>query len=142
MFLAIWFHDAVYDPKRQDNELKSSQLWALKMAPFLPNEAIKWGKMAILATIAHYPNSDPDIQLFLDLDLASLGESWETFQTNTEHIRQEYSHVSDDDFRKGRADFLTEFLKRPRLYGTEYWHNRLEEQARDNIKKAIKCLTE
>lgn len=142
ILLAIWFHDAVYDAERTDNEVKSAKLWIRKMTPFLLEEPLQWGKMAILATIDHYPNPNSDIQLLLDLDLASLGETWEKFQENTEHIRQEYSHVSDDRFREGRKDFFAQLLKRPRLYGTEYWHNLLEERARENMEKAIKCLTE
>lgn len=142
IILAIWFHDSVYDPKRTDNELKSAEFWIRKMTSYLLEDLLQWGKMAILATIDHYPNSDSDIQLLLDLDLASLGASWTIFQENAEKIRQEYSHVSDDVFRKGRKAFLEARLQRPRLYGTEYWYNLLEEQARDNMRKAIKCLTE
>ena len=142
ILLAIWFHDIVYDAKRTDNELKSAEFWIRKMTPYLLEDPLQWGKMAILATIDHYPNPDSDIQLLLDLDLASLGASWETFQENSEQICQEYGHVPDDIFREGRKTFLTKMLERPRLYGTEYWHNLLEKQARENMEKAIKCLTE
>lgn len=140
--LAIWFHDIIYDPKRNDNELKSAEFWIRKMTPYLLEDLLQWGKRAILSTIDHYPNPDPDIQLLLDLDLASLGASWEIFQENSEQIRQEYIHIPDNFFREGRKVFLTRMLNRPRLYGTKYWHNLLEEQARQNIKKAIECLTE
>lgn len=142
IILAIWFHDIIYDPTRTDNEVKSAEFWIRKMTPHLPEEPLAWGKMAILATIDHFPNPDPDIQLLLDLDLASLGTSWEIFQNNSEQIRQEYIHVSDDDFRKGRKAFLEKMLERPRLFGTEYWHNLLEERARTNLRKAIQCLVE
>lgn len=140
--LSIWFHDAVYDATRSDNELKSAEFWIRKMTSYLLDEPLQWGKRAILATIDHLPNSDPDIQLLLDLDLVSMGSSWELFQENTEKIRQEYIHVPDETFRKGRATFLETFLKRPRLFGTKYWYNLLEEKARDNIGRAIQCLTE
>ena len=36
--------------------------------------------------------------------------------------------------------FLQKMLDRPRIYGTEYWYNLLEERARENMKKAIKLL--
>ncbi len=140
--LVIWFHDIVYDPTRTDNEVKSAEFWIRKMTPYLLEDPLQWGKMAILATIDHYPNPDPDIQLLLDLDLAELGASWEVFQKNSEHIRQEFIHVPDDLFREGRKAFLNKMLERPRLYGTEHWHNLLEERARANMKRAIKCLAE
>lgn len=142
IILAIWFHDIVYNAKRTDNELKSAEFWMRKMTPYLLDEPLQWGKRAILATIKHLPNSDFDIQLLLDLDLASLGAPWDTFCENTHQIRQEYIHVPDDIFREGRKSFFKKMLKRPRLYGTEYWHNLLEEQAKENMKKAIKCLPE
>lgn len=139
---AIWFHDAVYDATRTDNEIQSSALWMRKMTPLLVDEPLQWGKRAILATIEHLPNDDPDIQLLLDLDLASLGASWEVFQANTQAIRREYSHVSDEDFRKGRLDFLEGMLARRQIYGTKYWHEKLEQKAIENLEKAIKCLVE
>lgn len=142
IILAVWFHDAIYDPTRTDNEVKSAELWIRKMTPYLLEEPLKWGKMAILATIDHFPNPDPDIQLLLDLDLASLGAPWEVFQENSEQIRQEYEHVSDDAFREDRKTFLEKMFKRPRLFGTKYWYNLLEERARDNLMKAIIMLLE
>ncbi len=135
--LAIWFHDAVYDPKRSDNELKSAEFWIRKMTSLLPEEPLQWVKLAILATINHYPNADPDIQLLLDLDLASLGASWEIFQENSDQIRQEYIHVPDKDFREGRKLFLQEMLDRSRIYGTNFWYDKLEHHARNNIKRSL-----
>lgn len=140
ILLAIWFHDAVYDPKRTDNELKSAEFWIRKMTGYLVGDLLQWGKMAILATINHFPNPDSDIQLLLDLDLASLGAPWERFCEDTHKIRQEYAHVSDQEFRDGRKQFLQKMLDRPRIYGTEYWYNLFEERARENMKKAIKLL--
>ena len=137
ILLAIWFHDIVYDAERSDNELKSAEFWIRKMTPYLPEGPLQWGKMAILATINHYPNSDPDIQLLLDLDLASLGASWEVFQKNSEQIRQEYIHVPNDQFHENRKAFLTKLLERPRIYGTDHWYDLLEQRARDNLRKVI-----
>lgn len=142
IFLAIWFHDIVYDATRTDNELKSAEFWVRKMTPYLPEEPLQWGKRAILATIDHFPNSDSDIQLLLDLDLSNLGAPWEIFQRNSNKIRQEYIHVSEDEFRKNCKAFLIKMLKRSRLYGTDYWHHLLENQAKTNIQKAIECLAE
>jgi len=141
ILLVIWFHDIVYDAKRTDNELKSAEFWIRKMTPYLLEEPLQWGKLAILSTINHYPNTDSDIQLLLDLDLTSLGAPWEVFQNNSENIRQEYMHIPDKVFYAGRRDFLTQMIERPRLYGTNYWYNVLEERARDNIKKIIECGT-
>jgi predicted metal-dependent HD superfamily phosphohydrolase len=135
--LAIWFHDAVYDSKASDNEIKSAELWTRKMALFLDDEPLEWGRRAILATIDHLPNDDPDIQLLIDLDLAPLGAPYEAFEATTENVYQEYSHLSRHDFHEGRKEFLSKLIGRPRLFGTEFWHSRLEKQARENIGRVI-----
>lgn len=137
IILVIWFHDAVYDPTRQDNELKSAELWSHKMQGHINEDAIIWGKRAILATIDHLPNTDKDIQLLLDLDLAPLGASWEQFQFNTKQIRQEYIHVPDYLFQEGRRHFFRKFLARKRIYGTDYWHDRLGAKARENMEREL-----
>jgi len=135
--LAIWFHDAVYDGKASDNEIKSAELWTRKMALFLDDEPLEWGRRAIMATIDHLPNTDADIQLLLDLDLAPLGLSYEAFKADTAAVRQEYTHVSDEVFKDGRRDFFCSLIKRSRIYGTDFWHERLENQARSNIRREI-----
>ena len=135
--LAIWFHDAVYNGKASDNEIKSAELWTRKMSLFLDDDPLEWGRRAIMATIDHLPNTDPDIQLLLDLDLAPLGAPYEAFKATTVAVRQEYSHVSDEAFRDGRRAFFSKLLQRPRLYGTDFWHDRMENQARDNMRREI-----
>lgn len=142
LLMAIWFHDVVYDPLRDDNEQKSSEFLMEKMAPFILEENLKWISKAILATTDHKPNKNADIQLLLDLDLSRLGEHWDAFQYYSEQLRKEYIDVPDYDFCKNRMEFLTKLLKRPRIYGTDHWYNQLEISAQNNIKKAIECLTE
>jgi len=90
-----------------------------------------------MATIDHLPNSDSDIQLLLDLDLIPLGAPYEAFKATTAAVRQEYSHISDKAFKDNRRAFFSKLIKRPRLYGTDFWYERMENQARDNIKREI-----
>ncbi len=137
ILLVIWFHDSVYDATRNDNEINSAAFWCRKLSMFLDHEALEWGKRATLATIEHLPNDDPDIQLLLDLDLASLGIPYEDFLIGTANIRTEYKHVPEKDFKEGRKAFFEKILKRPRIYGTQFWHDKLEAQARDNLRRAI-----
>ena len=136
--LAIWFHDAVYNTKETDNEVKSANLWMRKMPLFLDEDSLEWGRRAILATIDHLPNADPDIQLLLDLDLAPLGVSYEAFKAAGEAIRLEYSHVPALEFHIGRQAFLAKIFDRPRIYGTDLWYNRLETRARNNIERTLR----
>src|SRR5262245_31364188 len=72
--LAAWYHDAVYDPRANDNEERSAEmaraaLNALAIAPPLVDRVVQ----LILATKTHLTDCDPDAAVLLDADLAILG---------------------------------------------------------------------
>jgi predicted metal-dependent HD superfamily phosphohydrolase len=47
--LALWFHDAVYDPQAKDNELKSAELFEQYLAQDLSFDIVQKIKRWILA---------------------------------------------------------------------------------------------
>ena len=97
-------------------------------------------KFIIATTHDHIPRNN-DARLMVDIDLASLGTPPEIFDQNTANIRKEYSHVSDDHFRRGRAQFFKKMLEnRPSIYLTPYFRERYEAQAQENIAKTIAIL--
>jgi predicted metal-dependent HD superfamily phosphohydrolase len=55
-------------------------------------------------------------------------------------VRREYTHVSDEDFRAGRADVLRRFLDRPTIYFTRWFRDRFEPPARDNLARSLAAL--
>ncbi len=83
--LAIWFHDAVYDPRAQDNEEKSAQL-AKRRIVKAGGSADLCNSVAalVLATKAHDPSQHPDAPLLVDADLSILGQSEERFRLKEE----------------------------------------------------------
>lgn len=133
--MAIWFHDAVYDPRSDQNEQKSARLaqkWLARAG--WPVESIERVGRMVLDTRGHQPSS-PAAEAVLDLDLMSLAVPWPQFEANTRAIRAEYAHVSDADFAAGRRRFFEAMLRRPRLYFTE-WGETLEATARGNLERA------
>ena len=140
--LALWFHDAVYDPRRQDNEQRSAD-WARSSVLAAGCEAAVAERVAglVLLTAGHEaPADDPDAQLLLDVDLAILGAAPARFDEYERQIRAEYAHVPQLQFRAGRARILAGFLARPRLYATQPFHDALEARARDNIGRSLAAL--
>lgn len=133
---AVWFHDAIYDPRSATNEADSAALAERSLA------AIGWQPDAIASAAAivrdtkgHVPSS-PAAAPVLDLDLASLAAPWAEFTANTARIRFEYAHVPEADFVVGRRRFFAAMLQRERLFWTP-WGQRLEATARANLVRAV-----
>jgi predicted metal-dependent HD superfamily phosphohydrolase len=139
--LALWFHDAVYEPQRDDNEARSAEWARASVLAAGCAEALAQRVAAmVLATQAHELSSDNDTQLLLDIDLAILGASPSRFAEYERQVRAEYAHVPDAAFRAGRARVLEGFLARPRVYGTAAFHDALEARARENLGQALAAL--
>lgn len=140
--LAIWFHDAVYDPQRRDNEQRSAD-WARAaiLAAGCAEDLAERVAGLVLATAKHEaPADDPDAQVLLDIDLAILGAGPVRYTEHEEQVRAEYAHVSEADWRAGRTRVLEGFLARPRLFATPPFHAALEEVARANIQASLAAL--
>ncbi|MBC5782459.1 N-methyl-D-aspartate receptor NMDAR2C subunit [Ramlibacter sp. USB13] len=140
--LALWFHDAVYDPQRRDNEERSAA-WARDGVLAAGCDAAVADRVAalVLATAKHEaPADDADTQLLLDIDLAILGASPNRFAEYERQVRAEYAHVGEADWRTGRARVLARFLERPRLYATAPFHDALEQRARANLRESLAAL--
>ena len=141
--LALWFHDAVYDPRRSDNEERSAD-WAHAslLAAGCTAETADRVRSLVLATRhgGEPPAADPDTDLLLDVDLAILGSAPARYDDYTREVRAEYAHVAESSFRARRADVLQTFLDRARVYRTEAFHAALEGRARENLQRELAQL--
>ena len=140
---AIWFHDAIYDTKRSDNEEKSAEFAVEALAGLgVPEQTIATTREMILAT-KHHRGADLswDMKVFLDLDTSILGAPGEIYEEYSRAIRKEYSWVPDVLYREGRMKILNDFLGRERIYNTEEIKANYEAQARHNIAEEIKALS-
>lgn len=144
MELAIFFHDAVYDPARSDNEAASAALAGQRLSALsLPVDLIPKVEQYVLATRhgAHEPTEgDADLALLLDLDLSILAAEPSAYADYARAIRREYAHVSDEAYRAGRRRVLAAFLARPRIYRTDHLHQIWDAKARSNIASEIAQL--
>jgi predicted metal-dependent HD superfamily phosphohydrolase len=141
--LAIWFHDAVYNPHRSDNEEKSAELASELLQRHLgESEQVSRVHAHIMATRHEEPATMPDSQLVVDIDLSILGASEEAYARFEENVRKEYRWVPSIIFRRKRAEILQSFLARPTIYSTKPFQARYEAQARLNLETAIAALRE
>lgn len=129
---AIWFHDAIYDPQRSDNEANSA-IWAESALAGRPDLAAAVSRL-ILKTKNHaVGEATADESLFLDMDIAILGAPRPAYLTYAAGVRAEYAFAPDEAYRRGRAAFLQAQLDLPRLFRTAIYHARLNTCARDNM---------
>ena len=136
--LALWFHDAVYDPRATDNEIKSAA-WAdcYLQQQGAPSEVRQQITAMILATAGHCNSPTPDTQLLLDIDLSILGQDTVTFDHYHQAIRKEYAWVPANIYNEKRRAVLASFLKRDFIYQTTAFRQRYEARARHNLRQAI-----
>ena len=140
--LALYYHDIIYDPNRQDNELKSALFFKQAYAKLLPSASIARVYELILMTATHQltAQSDSDAAYLLDMDLSILGAEWLQYQGYAQAVRREYAHFANVDYQSGRTLVLQRLLAQPRLYVTDYYYQRLERQARHNISRELAVL--
>lgn len=137
--LAIWFHDAIYDPRASDNEEKSAQM----AADFLAET--KWSQSVpdlILATKHREEPPTHDGKLLCDIDLSILGSDEEIYTEYAQAIRSEYSWVEEEAYRNGRSVVLEGFLKRPFIFALPASRQIYEKRARFNISLELKSLNQ
>lgn len=146
MEAAIWFHDAVYDARRSDNEALSAALARERLAGRCTPARLERIAAMIEATAGHEPPAlgdaaaDADAILFLDMDLAILGAPAAAFDAYEAAVRREYAHVAEADWRAGREAILRRFLARETIYRSAIFRAACEEPARDNLRRSLQRL--
>lgn len=135
--LALWYHDAVYDPREKDNEAKSRD-WLLEDARRLelPDDAAIEAARLVDLTAQHGESPTLAGRVMTDCDLAILGAPPEIFARYDEDIRKEYAHVPLPVYRAARKKVLKGFLVRLPVFRTRAFRAEYEEQARGNLARA------
>lgn len=135
---ALWFHDAVYDPRTGDNEERSAELAAETLRAANADPVLTASVSAlILTTKTHTPAGQPDAPWLLDIDLAVLARPRATFVEYEAAIRAEYAWVPLETYCEKRAAILTRFLERPHLFLTPHFAPRFESVARANLAFSV-----
>lgn len=138
---ALWFHDAVYDPRRSGNEEASAALAQeiLRHTRMHAERLAGVGRL-ILATRHDAVQDEGDAALIVDIDLAILGSGQERFDRYEEAIRREFAWVPELVFRSKRALLLEGFLRRSPLFVTDLFRDSFEARARQNLARSIARL--
>jgi len=141
LLFCIYYHDAIYNVKRKDNELKSAELADERLRSInYPEEKIKRCFDQIMATASHQTQIDNDTNYLLDFDLGVLGDSEDKYAEYAKNIRREYAMYPDLLYNPARKKVLLHFLKMPQIYKTPEFLDERESQARLNLEIELKLL--
>ncbi|MEX0269362.1 hypothetical protein AB3R30_09470 [Leptolyngbyaceae cyanobacterium UHCC 1019] len=140
--LAIWFHDAIYETTRKDNEAKSAE-WARAsaIAHGLPEEIGAHVDSLIMVTKHDIEPTNRDAEVLVDVDLGILAATPERFDRYERQVRAEYSWVPEPIYRQERGKILQAFLGRSQIYSTPPFHQHYETKARQNLIRSLAKLT-
>jgi predicted metal-dependent HD superfamily phosphohydrolase len=139
--LALWFHDAIYETRRHDNEQRSAE-WARSVADQAGLDAGVGGRVAALIMATRH-DAEPvgaDACVLVDVDLSILGAEPERFDEYERDVRQEYGWVPTPVFRRERRKILRSFLERPQIFQTPAMHAAREQRARANLARSLRQL--
>jgi predicted metal-dependent HD superfamily phosphohydrolase len=140
--LAAWYHDAVYDPSRPDNEAASEQLASATLGRLgVEVRVVTEVARLVRLTANHSPAPhDPDGARLCDADLAVLGSSAADYDRYRAAVRAEYGELDDESWRAGRSAVLSALLVRPHIYATAAGRQRWEDAARANLAAELAAL--
>jgi predicted metal-dependent HD superfamily phosphohydrolase len=139
--IALWFHDAIYEPARNDNEARSAEWLGAVAAQAGLAEDIRDRLHALVMVTRHSAMpATPDEAVLVDIDLAILGAQPERFAEYETQVRQEYRWVPEWLYRRKRREILAGFLDRETIYSTPECWQRFEDRARRNLTQSMAAL--
>lgn len=140
---AILYHDAIYVAGSKENEARSAELAREQIARWWPGVdadiVAQWIELtARHGTLSREEVTDEDARLFLDCDMAILGAEPAVFDAYDRGIASEYRGVVPGWlFAINRKRFLKGLLARERIYLSDFFHAKLDANARHNLRRAV-----
>ena len=106
LLIAAFFHDAIYEVKRKDNEDQSIKLFKLCLKPNTPKELVD-SVIRLIETTKHRKRPIDKLErIFWDADNAGFIGSYYNFEKIDNLLKKEYSFLSKEQWTKGRIEFL------------------------------------
>ena len=159
---AAFFHDAVYDVGRDDNEARSAELAVTTLRDLGWSDDRADRVAAMIVATAHHTDPDADndrdtdrdtgpdadtgagtdtgTAVLLAADLAVLAAEPAAYADYVRNVRREYAHLDDDQWRSGRGAVIAGLLRRASIFppglGLDSW----ERRARANLTAEAAAL--
>lgn len=117
LFLAIVFHDIIYDPKRNDNEERSVEYFKKEMigSKFYDEESVHFNTnfdadliCKMIMDTKNHEDTTGHSQPLIDADLEIFKGDFKELLETEEQIFKEYQFVDWNEYKKKRIQVLTE----------------------------------
>jgi predicted metal-dependent HD superfamily phosphohydrolase len=139
--LAAWYHDIVYEPERTSNEQVSAGRARAGLRGLVPDARVNEVERLVLLTAGHDPApGDANGAVLCDADLAVLAGPPDAYATYASAVREEYGHLSDEEFTAGRIAVLEHLLALPALYRTPEAARQWTDRAAANLTAELTLL--
>jgi predicted metal-dependent HD superfamily phosphohydrolase len=143
VFLALVFHDVVYEPGAKDNEARSAEVAERAISHHLAGEDIDAARVKELVSLTarhgalEEADVDRDAALFCDCDMAILAAPTEAFEAYDRGIMLEYRAVPAELFTAGRRRFFEGLLAKRSIFLSPWGRARFEAAARANLARKL-----
>lgn len=137
--MAIWYHDIINEPDSRENEKLSADYFASKARDCMAPDFVGHVVELVLVTTHKQTPANNDQRFICDIDLASFGCPWECFVRDSDAVKAEFVG-SDEDYYRGKSAFLRSMLDRPRIFQTDFFFARYEQQSRQNIERLLQLV--
>ena len=139
--LAAWYHDIAYDPEREDNEQVSADRARAGLRGLVPEDRVDEVARLVLLTAGHDAGpGDVNGAVLCDADLAVLAGPPDAYAAYASAVREEYGHLSDEEFTAGRIAVLERLLALPQLYRLPAVADEWTPRARANLTAELTLL--
>jgi predicted metal-dependent HD superfamily phosphohydrolase len=145
VFLAILYHDAIYQPGRRDNEARSADLAVAEIERHLPDAGIATARVAELIELTAQHGKlapddvDEDAARFLDCDMAILAAEPALFDAYDRGIAAEFrGKLPVWLFEFNRRRFLKGLLAKERIFVSDSFHTAFDARARANLQRLLR----
>ena len=139
--LTIWFHDAIFVPGNGDNEARSAVLYQELAQDAHSEEYRRVVPRMVLATLHNGDTlDDEDTRYLVDIDLSSFGLPWDEFLRDSQNLRRENRQTDDETYYRSQCGFQRGLLAREQFFLTEFFRQRFETRARENLARYFEHL--
>ena len=139
LYTAVLYHDAIYHPKKDDNELQSAYLYEIHSVNMGEKPDAQVIQM-IIDTKEHIPTIE-ESKLLIDADLWVLGSNIHIYSDYKQALKKEYEpFFTKEEMIAGRTAFLENMLDKENIFYTPNFQRCYTHTAKINLEFELKQL--